>query len=364
MKQKSLQKFKGSINGFSLLEVLISVSVLVSVLMIFFTWMVGINKKHTTMMVGEDLNNDINYSFTTIGDLITNSAKIYPSEDMYAHNDQLYMGVMGVNRAPTEFDCLFRRSGRSETFSIMRLTTVMEERPEKTLYLWNANQANSSSIDDMIRISYRSNPEFVFQNLTNYHYNQVYLVDADGLAGKRFNISGNRILRENSNIHPYDNRPRPTGNYNYNLLQLNAPIKFDRTRHNPQDVQFVTGSLIYAARTYYICVSSNNQLVLIDEMSPRNPRVLMNPSRNKYTISKFEIKYLAQNNTSNLDLSAASLYPTNRTQAECVNMVTINLELTPEQNSSANAEQNKIVNINKYYILENFNTRKPAACNP
>lgn len=350
--------------GFTLIELLIALGlsfiVISGALSIIYYFM----SASKSLDSWSGAQNEMSIALRSIENDIRNVTRIDPSEDLQHMADGLYFGVSSVASGEEPSDCL-----NDVTGSVARYTTLDRFlRSEKTMRSWSENKdANNSGVNNELRVSADATTNSLFR--TDSKPTEVVLVDADRRYIRRYSV-GSVVVSLNSIFDPYDDTPKTdiNGNpilFNYAKVLLNLPKTLKNTNTARLTPVFISGSDVYAANTYFICLrKTDRSLVKINLMLNQTTTLLQ--SSPSLSLTSFSVKYLATKKGLRVESANFITDMESAPNVTCVNTVYLELNASIVQNVKTNtvaqqATKNKVLRSRTVFAT-NLNYKRPIVC--
>jgi hypothetical protein len=292
---------------------------------------------------------------------IRNVVRLEPTEDLRVLKDDLFFGLTSIPVGEEPSICT-----NDATHSVLRYTTLSRSlRQEKSLRAWSeVTSADKVMPTDELRVSADNTDDALFsdKNLPA----EVLVVDADRRFIRRYRVIS-RTQHLNTTNDPYDDTPKTdaTGNpvpFNYASVFLGLPTGIQGTKTQIQPAVFVTGSDVYAATTYFVCMrKTDNNLIKYNPLK-NTQEVLLASNAPEFVIDTFVVSYLATKKDVRVD--PINFGPSTLTATGvCVNTVFVSLTAenkTP--NISGPKDVKTSIDRNRTIFATNLSSRRPLTC--
>ena len=351
--------------GFSIVELMIATGILGVIALVVNEFIFKTSKELSSyqgkMSISRDVNQVLNQLTVDLNNLARLTDKGVESES-FNEGDHSYLGVYGLSAADATKlpQCHYEAPGSESGFSILRYTTINQQRPSKLLKFWHDNTV---PLEDLIIGRNDDVTNQVFSDLVKTPNQKVsmnreiLLIDGDGFTtSRKLVVSGEYI---ESTKDPYDNVDKAPVLFRYYRLRTEEPghFKLDSTSQVPLSHQFITGSYVYGVSTKIICVSSDkNHLLLIDELAGSSRKIL-NPVSDQAQFSYFLVNYISPTELETTPMGLPE-FPTGPDLAiaqkrRCIDQISIRMGF--KKGSSTLTYSHPV-------FIGNYNSKRPEYC--
>lgn len=348
-------------NGFTLVEMMIAAGLMAGVALVVSGFILKSNKQYTDFEGKMLITTDVNQVFHNITVDLSNLARLTDNGDeveSFKDTDKAYLGIYGLSlEDAAKFPmCAYEDVLGSKGYSILRYTTINQQRPAKLMKFWRENLSPSEPV--FLDRSEGLDNQIFFElvNGIDSPTKEIVILDGDGFTSSRLMVTNAEYIE--STIDPYDNVDKSPTKFKYYKLKVKKPGTFyDVTPQEPLAHQFITGSYVVAVSTKILCVSQNKtQLLLIDEQTG-TARVLLNAESEKSTITSFRINYLSSTNLEVAPLGVSTFPavedPSLLLTRRCIDQLLISMDVLRGRNAMTYSQ-------NVY--IANYNSKRPGSC--
>lgn len=348
-------------NGFTLVEMMIAAGLMAGVALVVSGFILKSNKQYSNFEGKMLITTDVNQVFHNLTVDLSNLARLTDNGDeveSFKGKDKTYLGIYGLALADAaKFPaCAYEDVVGKKGYSILRYTTITQQRPAKLMKFW---RENLSPMEPVFLDRSEGLDNQIFSELVNgvdSLTKEIVILDGDGFTSSRLVVTNAEYVE--STTDPYDNINKSPTKFKYYKLRVKKPGTFyDATPQEPLAHQFITGSYVVGVSTKILCVSqSKTQLLLIDEQTGTT-RVLLNANSEKSTITSFRINYLSSTNLEEYPLGISTfpavedpnLFLTRR----CIDQLLISMDVLRGRNAMTYSQ-------NVY--VANYNSKRPGSC--
>jgi len=358
---------KGNL-GFSLVELMVALPVVVILLWAMLTLSEDLFRKSGLVGTEVQLKNQFNTIMNYVMAEMQSAVSLAPAENLYVTGPE-YLGVAGIDSRVPKLATSACRNDRdangTEKFSIIRHTSISRAlEVEKLLRPWN--ELDIDDLNKPLRLSYHANSastSYPFQTSGGSValFPELYLIDADLFAYRRYRvISATHVV---TNLDPYDDQVKLLANgtqdtFTYTQVQLGMPYNYEHVTQTKSALNFITGSMAYAANTKRTCVSPQNKLIELNETTGET-RELFDPSDFQFKFDKFQITYYGSKTSSTIDRTAFIEYPLTSPQNVCMNLVNFRVQFS---RAAAGGIPASTIAVDRMALIRNFNNKRAMSC--
>ncbi len=347
--------------GFTLIEMMIAAGLMAAVALIVNEFMLKSRKQYSNFEGKMLVTTDVNQAFHRVSVDLTNVARITDNGaevESFKGNDKAYLGIYGLAEEDAALypACAYEEVAGKNGFSIIRYTTINQQRTAKLMKYWRENVLPHDSV---YLIHSEDVENQVFSDLVNGTETQtkeIIILDGDGFTSTRLKVTDAEYI--DSTTDPYDNIDKSPIRFKYYKLTVAKPGTFyDPTPQEPLAHQFITGSYVLGVSTKILCVSKDkNKLLMIDEQTGRN-WVLLNVQAEKATIKSFRINYLSSSNLEENPLGVSTfplvVDPDSPVTRRCIDQLLLTMDVLRGE---------KVMNHVQNVYIANYNVKRPANC--
>lgn len=347
--------------GFTLVEMMIAVGLMSAVALIVNEFILKSQKQYSNFEGKMLVTTDINQAFHRVSIDLTNVARITDNGvevESFKGNDKAYMGIYGLSEADaTKYPaCAYEDVVGKNGFSIIRYTTINQQRSAKLMKFWRENVVPHEPV---YLIHSEDVQNQIFSDLVGGSETQtkeIIILDGDGFTSTRLKVTNAEYVE--SFTDPYDNIDKSPTRFKYYKLMVEKPGTFyDPTPQTPLAHQFITGSYVLGVSTKILCASKDKtQLLMIDEQTGKS-LVLLNVQTEKASIKSFRINYLSSSNLEAHPLGV-SMFPVAEdpdlpVTRRCIDQLLLSMDIIRGEKVMAHSQ-----NI----YIANYNVKRPSNC--
>jgi hypothetical protein len=292
---------------------------------------------------------------------IRNIARLEPVEDLRAANDNLYFGLTSIPVGEEPSICF-----NNATSSVFRYTTLARNvKQEKSLRAWSElNSADKTTAADELRLSIEDNDKALFSDKNKP--SEILIVDADRRFIRRYAVvSSTKHL--NSTTDPYDDATRTdiNGNvlkFNYVSVLLARPTGLTGNKVTIRPAVFVTGSDVYSAHTYIVCLRKSDMNLIKYDPIARTEEIILRNSPPSFSVQTFVVGYLGTATGVRVD-PANFISNTFTDTAACINSMSVSLTAENQSTDTSGSKDTKTgISRDRTIFATNLSSRRPASC--
>lgn len=350
--------------GFTILEVLIAGAIMVGVGLFASQFMSKSSKKYTSFQGKMLITIDINQVFHNLSIDLANLARLTDNGvevESFNSDDKAYLGIYGfsANDAKKLPQCLYEPVDEKSGFSIIRYTTINQQRPSKLIKFWKEDSSpqeelfihHTEGLQNQIFSEIAGN-----NKLTKFRTKEIIIIDGDGFTTSRLLVKDAAYVE--SSIDPYDNVNKSPKKFKYFKVTPKKPGTFylPTVPQKPLAHQFITGSYVYSVTTKVLCVSKDKTKLLSIDEADGTSRMLINVGAENSTFTNFRINYLSSGSLeSDPGLAvfplADPLDPTKN--RKCIDQLFMRMDVQKDQ---------KVFNFSQNIFIDNYNLKRPSYC--
>lgn len=348
--------------GFSIVETLIAGAIMAGVVLVIYEF-VGKTKQQYTDFEGKMLvTADVNQAFHTIAVDLANLARLTDKGEeieVVADLEKTYLGIHGLSsvEATTLSDCHYEPATSTSGYSIIRYTTINQQRPSKLLKYW---KENAVPMEDLIVAHTDGLYNQVFSEVldgeTQSLTKEIIVLDGDGFTTTRLLVKDVKYIE--SNVDPYDGVNKSPLVFKYFKVKVQKPHGL-YVSSDPQPLlthQFITGSYVYAVSTKGVCISKDKTRLMVLDETIGTYRSILNVQTEKAVISSFRIHYLFSNKLESNPMGLTEYPVSDATTAlgrRCIDQLLVAMDVTKGQ---------KTFTFSQNIFIENYNIKRPGSC--
>jgi prepilin-type N-terminal cleavage/methylation domain-containing protein len=351
-------RLPGGRAGFSITEMLVASALLGLLILAAQELLQRATREAQDMADDTSLKTDGTLTLQQLQQLLVNGAAVDPAEPAIINGAPEYRGVMGLQDNDVALPCTYGYDLQQGEFkSVLRLTTLLSPLSSgRTLRAWDEKSAGFYDAAHQLRVAAANAEEGAFLRTAT----ELLLVDADGLVSRRYPVhSAQHVI---TSLDPYTDQP-PVGNgptsFQYESFALDLATMPTGDRLVPATRWFVTGSMVYPARTQLVCINPEGNLVRTEPGGATE--VLFNAKAQNAQITSFRVTYTSSATNPKLDPAAFVAYrDATPAQRECLNVVYVRMRITPASTRLGL----KPTDLDRMVVLFNLNDRLPSRCLP
>ncbi|MFZ4403105.1 MAG: PilW family protein [Pseudobdellovibrionaceae bacterium] len=354
--------------GFTIIEVLIasalSMLVIYSILSLMLEAQTAVNKSGTEMGLKTEFDIQVNDLSKYIG----NSVRLDPPEN-YTGNDKKYHGIIAMQNAfPTVCKYDADPIAKTETYSILRMTSLRKKfNPKRLLRSWQESSSGLVGPTHELRVSYVPGEDELHPVDATLAPKEVILFEADGYIVRRYKVAAIRKIA-NTDKDPFDDvdtRLNPDGTprlYTYTAMDLEMPKNaLDEVQTPDATLRFLTNSMLYISDTEYLCVDTNKKkLIRTSQNDFNNQKTFLDVTNEKFNFDRFQVRFsLTKDLSARVDPTTFKYYRfwDDPKDEGCINIVDFSVMMLVDRRSSQVESS-----MGRTQILNNFNNSRPAGC--
>lgn len=284
--------------GFSLVELLVSVAISAMVVLAMSGLMVNFMQENSIFISRTSALSDQ----LRISQMISNDFKsiirLRPSEDFLVANDLRYPGAMGFSAAPP--GCRFDKTGDVINTGALRATSIRKGLPAAIIYTrWNESEIATTPLvlEESTNLEFLNSLNQLNASVTPTPGLLEIVLSTPDMDTKRRYAIVNWEVRE-TNINPRTGTPEVIAGaeriFRMIELTLQRPLNANGTQLDIQPTEFSTDSELFLTQTGIYCIhDSSGDLVFQPEVSQGTlppPRVLV--SNQNYEVRQAQFAYL------------------------------------------------------------------------
>lgn len=365
-------------NGFTLIEVLVSLVISGIILMASVSLMVS-----TASVEGDSIKAsqqiDLVMTLNGVRDKLSNVTKLYPSHDLYDPEDKLYYGLSDIRGENLLKDICH------EGHALIYTLTDTTKSPTKTLRYWNEGNLNAPGISKTLVTQFDEGENFsssfkAFETLqTNEPPKELIAIDADGKIKRNYLI--NKIVNYTSPQVSDSITNEPYADPHV-AITVEAPrtLKSNQAADINSLASFLTGSLLYPSNTFYVCLEKDTKHLIEGYLyKPNLKKTLMMSGQSRTNLTSLNFEFIGTRPDKKINVidyftdlplakSVISAVTTKQntseyeiqTTRECVNIV--RLTLMAELVSNKQGGRSEIIKNQKTVFINNFMPDRPVKC--
>lgn len=352
--------------GFTILEVLIAGAIMVGVGLFASQFMSKSSKQYSTFQGKMLITIDANQVFQSLSVDISNLARLTDNGveiESITTNDKAYLGLYGLSAKDTlkRPECLYEPVDEKNGFSIIRYTTINQQRPSKLIKFWKEDA--SPQMDVLIQHTEGLQNQIFSEvaeknNLAkNLRTKEIIIIDGDGFTTTRLLVK--KVEYIESTIDPYDKVNKDPEKFKYFKVTVKKPGTFysPNSSEAPLPHQFITNSYVYSVSTKILCVSKDKTKLLSIDETDGTSRMLLNIGAEKASIVNFRINYLSSGNLESSPTGLAVFPATTNidpiNNRKCIDQLLMRMDVQKDQ---------KLFNYVQNIFISNFNLKRPSYC--
>lgn len=346
--------------GFTLVEVIIAGAIMAGIALVVSEFMLKSQKQYSDFEGKMLVTTDVNQALHNLAIDIANLSRLTDNGvevESFRANDKTYLGIYGLAQADATKlpNCAYEDVVNKNGFSILRYTTISQQRPAKLIKYW---KEDADPIQNIFISRTEGLDNQIFSELINSPSSptkEIVVLDGDGFTSSRLLVTNAEYVETFTD--PYDNIDKAPTRFKYYKLTVKKPGTFYDPTQTSLAHQFITGSYVVAVSTKILCVSTDKtQILQIDELAGTS-RVLLNVKSEKASISSFRVNYLS---SSNLELSplGVSVFPAVEgpnpvITRRCIDQILLSMDVVRAQ---------KVLSYSENIFVANYNSKRPSSC--
>jgi len=331
--------------GFSLIEVLFALVILAVVVSYSTSGFLMLSERLGFSGAASSMNGDINSMFRTLNMSLQNVIKLSPGESLISTGDDLYKGIAGFT--PRARECMTSRDGKLQSLRWTRID--LQAQPQRLLRAWE--EAVFPDPQLKLRIGGSARQTKMFSE--GYDAKEIPIIDKDGLQTGRYRTGDfNNITTTND---PYSDIPSsPAQTFHYVDIDLLPPQNTSKNPEPPQNLKYITNSLVYPTQTDTLCVNPEGEVLLITEALDTSRVIYSGKLSGDSKVTGLTFKFQAPAGGDSIQMMD---FPTEPIKTQCLSAVEVHVEITSQKDGA-----DIVKTFTESFILANFSYKIPLSC--